>query len=248
MEDGDGAEGGGGAEGGVEGGVQGGGEGGGGAEGGVEGGVQGGAEGGGEGGAQGGGEGGGGAQVGGEGGAQGGGGAEGDAEGGAEGGGEGGAEGGGGAQGGAVGGGGPQGGGVPQGGGGPHSHFPQAGDWCTCRNCKEMPLDVEKLCCGGGPESCLSRLPDMDLYVLDQPVLRIARWARNDVLALQDGDEPGADLRGFRHAAYRQWVLWHYGRLGQGNRVVVPSCVTFRIRDEFPDPLRQYTGYIPSRL
>ena len=61
----------------------------------------------------------------------------------------------------------------------------------------------------------------MDLYILDNGTLRLARMYRNDILALQDVQEPGEDNREFRHAAYRQFVLWQYGRLGEGNRVVM---------------------------
>ncbi|KAI8503702.1 hypothetical protein Bbelb_186730 [Branchiostoma belcheri] len=30
--------------------------------------------------------------------------------------------------------------------------------WCSCGNCREMPTDAERICCGGGPESCVSGL------------------------------------------------------------------------------------------
>ena len=84
----------------------------------------------------------------------------------------------------------------------------------------------------------------MDLYILDANVLFLANQHRADILA---SDNPG-DNRSLRHAAYRQYVLWQHGRLGQGVRRVIPSCVVRRIRNTFPDPLGQYTGFIPSRL
>ncbi len=31
--------------------------------------------------------------------------------------------------------------------------------WCTCRNCREMPKDEERKCCGFQPNDCLSKLP-----------------------------------------------------------------------------------------
>ncbi|KAI8517618.1 hypothetical protein Bbelb_036350 [Branchiostoma belcheri] len=55
----------------------------------------------------------------------------------------------------------------------------------------------------------------MDLYILERGALRLNRDYRNDVLALQDDQEPGADHREFRHAAYRQFVVWQHGRLGE---------------------------------
>ncbi|KAH7973717.1 hypothetical protein HPB49_004180 [Dermacentor silvarum] len=50
----------------------------------------------------------------------------------------------------------------------------------------------------------------------------------------------------YRYTAYRQFVWWVYKRLGQGNRVVLPSCAVHRIRKEFPTPGGHYTGYLDA--
>ncbi|XP_066296159.1 P2X purinoceptor 7-like [Branchiostoma lanceolatum] len=121
-------------------------------------------------------------------------------------------------------------------------------EWCSCDRCREMPKDKERICCGGGSESCVSRLADMDLYILDPGTLQFVRLYRNDVLAFQDEQEHGVDHREFRHAAYRDFVLWQFGRLGEGNGVAIPSCCVWRIWDTFPDPHGHYTGFIPNRL
>ncbi|KAI8496778.1 hypothetical protein Bbelb_254330 [Branchiostoma belcheri] len=89
---------------------------------------------------------------------------------------------------------------------------------------------------------------EIDLYILQRGVLQLNRDTRNDLLALQEDQEPGADHREFRHAAYRQFVVWQHGRLGEGNRVVIPSCCVWRIRDEFPDVNGHYTGFRVNRL
>ena len=80
----------------------------------------------------------------------------------------------------------------------------------------------------------------MDLYVLDPGVLAIARRYHQQVMA------EGADQdtnRGYRWAGYTQYTLHQHGRLGAGNRIPIPSCCVWRIRDSFPDPNGRYEGF-----
>lgn len=118
--------------------------------------------------------------------------------------------------------------------------------WCNCGKCKEMHGMLEEVCCRGGLDNCLSLEPEMDALVLDPGVLDIARLTMGDMFGVQgNNNEPNKMMR---HVAYRQFTLWQYGRLGRGNRNVIPSCVVSRIRAVYPSPNGQYTGYIPGRL
>ena len=119
-------------------------------------------------------------------------------------------------------------------------------NWCTCGNCREMPTENERKCCEKLPQNCWSTLHMMDTVVLDRQVLEVARRNRNDWLG---EDDRIIDInRSLRHTAYRQWVTWKYGKLGQSDRRVIPSCIVWRIHQTYPDPLGQYTGFRPARL
>ncbi|KAI2664086.1 P2X purinoceptor 7 [Labeo rohita] len=50
----------------------------------------------------------------------------------------------------------------------------------------------------------------------------------------------------YRFLAYRSFVSWCWGFLGQRIRVVLPSCVVRRIRAEFPDSQGRYVGFRPA--
>ena len=131
----------------------------------------------------------------------------------------------------------------------PGENAPQPGEsevppWCNCGNCRVMPTQLENKCCCARKLPCMSTTPLFQQLVLDGNVLDIAMRYREDVLAL---DHP-RNNENFRHTAYRQYVLWQHGRLGQGNRRVVPSCCVLAIRSRYPSPNGVYTGYRPSRL
>ncbi|XP_061175958.1 P2X purinoceptor 7-like [Saccostrea echinata] len=103
----------------------------------------------------------------------------------------------------------------------PEASGPSQPSWCVCTFCKEMPTEKEQLCCQKSEDSCISRLPDFNILMLDEAVLALARLYRQDILAmLEDEDRNRAN----RHTAYRQFVLWHHGKLQVGDRRVIPSC------------------------
>ncbi|XP_048778906.2 uncharacterized protein LOC125661448 [Ostrea edulis] len=117
--------------------------------------------------------------------------------------------------------------------------------WCICSHCRDMPTPREKVCCQRNPDNCISRLPDFGVLILDEAVLALARLYRQDILAMpEDADRNRAN----RHTGYRQFVLWHHGKLGAGDRRVIPSCCVWRIRDKFPDPHGHYIGFKDNRL
>ena len=66
-----------------------------------------------------------------------------------------------------------------------------------------------------------------DMEMMLQPfLLDLHDMHRNELLVL----EPEHDNAAKRHAAYRMFVYWWQGRLGVGNRRVIPSCVVLRVQ------------------
>ena len=65
---------------------------------------------------------------------------------------------------------------------------------------------------------------------IDREVLRLAISRRCDIRA----EEPDFSMNSFRKAAYGQYILWRYGKLGKGNGQVCPSCVVMVVRSVYP--------------
>lgn len=131
-----------------------------------------------------------------------------------------------------------------------HTPHPDLGQpsWCVCQRCREMPTNIERKCCSQFPDTCVSSLPHMELYILDEGVLRLSRRIWNDISAIQDLPDPGEGNKHFRYAACRQNVVLHYVALGNERRLVIPSCCVWKIWECYPDPHGQYIGYVHSRL
>lgn len=49
--------------------------------------------------------------------------------------------------------------------------------------------------------------------------------------------------RKYRYRAYHQFTRWVHQKLGRRNRVVLPSCTTCRIWQEFPSADGMYWGF-----
>ncbi|XP_071947387.1 P2X purinoceptor 7-like [Antedon mediterranea] len=121
----------------------------------------------------------------------------------------------------------------------------EAPEWCICKNCREMPSDLEKMCCNLRPEYCLSKEETMALYVLDEMQLAFSRAMLRDFRQLTDL-EPEEANKSNRHHAYRLFVYWRHQRLMKGDRRIIPSCCVWRIRNEFPSPTGVYRGFQPN--
>ncbi|PFX13034.1 P2X purinoceptor 7 [Stylophora pistillata] len=117
---------------------------------------------------------------------------------------------------------------------------PSPGDnspvWCKCNACRPMPNEIENVCCKR--VTCITRFQAFNNICLDRDSLEVCIRACCDIRA----DEFNFSMEGFRKSAYRQFVLWRFGKLGRGNRRVVPSCVVLSIRRIYPSADGQYMG------
>lgn len=115
-----------------------------------------------------------------------------------------------------------------------------APEWCKCKLCRPMQSDQENVCCQR--VNCLTRFQVFNNICLDRDVLEICIKARCDIRA----DEFNFSMESFRKAAYRQFIIWRYGKLGRGNRRVVPSCAVLSIRRAYPSPDGRVMGFRSS--
>ena len=109
--------------------------------------------------------------------------------------------------------------------------------WCKCRVCWPMQSEQENVCCKR--VNCITRFQVFNNMCPDRDILEVYIKARCDIRA----DEFNFSMESFQKAAYRQFILWRYGKLGRSNRRVVPSCAVLSIRQSYPPPDGQYMGY-----
>jgi len=69
--------------------------------------------------------------------------------------------------------------------------------------------------------------------------MEVCTKARCDIRA----DEFNFSMESFRKAGYSQYALLTNGKLGRGNRRVLPACVVRIIRQAYPAPDGRYMGY-----
>ena len=123
----------------------------------------------------------------------------------------------------------------------PPRHPNRPPSWCKCGMCQVMPRPVENKCCQSRRgQPCVTTTGQFHRLCLDHMVLEIAMRVYDDLLA----ENPVRNNESYRHQAYTTYIYWQHGRLGAGNRRVIPSCCVWKIRNNWPDPHGQYRGFI----
>lgn len=81
--------------------------------------------------------------------------------------------------------------------------------WCTCGVCRPMATEEENKCCGK-----IRRITSFVTFhntCIDREVLVLAIRARCDIRV----EDPDYSTNSYRKAAYRQYILWRYKKLGR---------------------------------
>lgn len=101
-----------------------------------------------------------------------------------------------------------------------------------------MPTDKERVCCKQR-QLCRSQSQVFKNICIDSDNVATVIRSLADTYVFT----PTYDNRAMRHAAYRQYIMWQHGHLGQGHRRVIPACCVWEIRKHHPSPDGHYTGY-----
>ena len=112
-----------------------------------------------------------------------------------------------------------------------------AGPWCVCGVCRRMPSKEENVCCK--KRTCVTSYVMFNTICIDREVLQLAIRARCDICA----DKLDYSTQSYQNPAYWQYTWWKYGKLGRGNRKILPSCVVLSIRQGYPAPDGNYMGF-----
>ncbi|XP_010748921.3 P2X purinoceptor 7 isoform X1 [Larimichthys crocea] len=116
--------------------------------------------------------------------------------------------------------------------------------WCKCNCCTPSSVPQEELCCRQSDGTCITLSPLFDQLVLRRSLLE-AVLLYLDPLSLPADRGQNAALR---HCAYRQYITWRFGVPPNDTHPAIPSCCVWRIREEYPSPDGQYSGFRPVRV
>ncbi|XP_074606495.1 uncharacterized protein LOC141859558 isoform X2 [Acropora palmata] len=110
-------------------------------------------------------------------------------------------------------------------------------DWCKCGHCRQMPSEIENVCCT--KKDCITLTLRFDKLCLYPNILELRKSDRSNITY----DRFDKSTQKLRKAAYRRFILNEYGRLGRGNRKVIPSCVVWKVRSWYPSTTGVYMGF-----
>ncbi|XP_068617163.1 P2X purinoceptor 7 [Brachionichthys hirsutus] len=110
--------------------------------------------------------------------------------------------------------------------------------WCKCDSCTPSSVPLEELCCRRSDGVCITSSPLFERLVLRRSLLEA-------VLRYRDPFSPPAALR---HCAYRQYISWRFEVPPSDTHPAIPRCCVWRVREAYPSPDGQYSGFRPGRM
>jgi len=133
-------------------------------------------------------------------------------------------------------------------------------NWCKCGQCVVMTTDQESVCCResekvkqvSGIACCVTNNVLFNKLVLDKDVLNISRHKmilkskKKQKKKVLCKSEPQNKV--WRYLAYKQFISWinAWTTIGKENRIVIPSCVIYKIRQTYPEENGVYVGFRPN--
>lgn len=132
----------------------------------------------------------------------------------------------------------------------PHEHKPDPKQkpcrpaWCKCDHCTPSSVPQEELCCRQSAGPCITSSPLFGQLVLSHSLLEAVLLYRDPLSSLADRGQAAS----LRHCAYRQYISWRFGVPPNDTHPVIPSCCVWRVREEYPSPDGQYSGFRPVRI
>ncbi|XP_034027136.1 P2X purinoceptor 7 [Thalassophryne amazonica] len=114
--------------------------------------------------------------------------------------------------------------------------------WCQCECCFPSAHPQEELCCRQSRGKCITTSAVFEQLVLRRPLLEITLLCQNPLSSPSLQGQTAA----LRHCAYKRYISWRFGVLPGYAHPVIPSCCVWRIREDYPSPDGQYSGFGPQ--
>nr|XP_046241815.1 P2X purinoceptor 7 isoform X2 [Scatophagus argus] len=121
---------------------------------------------------------------------------------------------------------------------------PRRPSWCKCDCCTPCSVPQEELCCRWSDGVCITSSPLFEHLVLRRSLLEAVLLYRDPLSSPADRRQTAA----LRHCAYRQYISWRFGVPPNDTHPAIPSCCVWRVREEYPSPDGQYSGFRLTRM
>jgi hypothetical protein len=128
--------------------------------------------------------------------------------------------------------------------------------WCKCGECVAQINPLENICCTedehvkkflSSEVSCITihegfAVTTLNIHVLGMVRAHLLHILKDKAKTARLGSNAPDTMRHLAYVNFRSWIC-RGKKLGRGYRIITPACVVHRIRQKWPEPSGQYTGF-----